>query len=107
MMGLSTSGNISFGWALVAGKKRVPRPAAGKTALRTFMVMRRPLVVRSGCLLPADSTVASVTRWDGSHQIAPLMPTPHSPVGPKPHAERAGLHPRPILSERTSAFHLE
>src|SRR6185437_12225442 len=36
MIGLSTSGSISFGWALVAGKKRVPRPAAGKTALRTF-----------------------------------------------------------------------
>src|SRR5687767_14906549 len=34
MIGLSTSGSISFGWALVAGRKRVPRPAAGKTALR-------------------------------------------------------------------------
>src|SRR5450432_2284792 len=33
--GLSTSGSISFGDALVAGRKRVPRPAAGKTALRT------------------------------------------------------------------------
>jgi hypothetical protein len=39
MIGLSTTGNISLGWALVAGKKRVPRPAAGNTALRTFMVM--------------------------------------------------------------------
>src|SRR5437879_7132934 len=39
MMGLSTSGSISLGWALVAGRKRVPRPAAGNTALRTFMVM--------------------------------------------------------------------
>src|SRR5579872_2396438 len=36
MMGLSTSGSISLGWALVAGKKRVPSPAAGKTALRTL-----------------------------------------------------------------------
>src|SRR5438309_6097007 len=36
MSGLSTSGSISFGDALVAGKKRVPRPAAGKTALRTL-----------------------------------------------------------------------
>ena len=35
MTGLSTSGSISFGWALVAGRKRVPQPAAGKTALRT------------------------------------------------------------------------
>src|SRR3954470_9208369 len=39
MMGLSTMGSISLGWALVAGRKRVPRPAAGKTALRTFFDM--------------------------------------------------------------------
>jgi len=36
MMGLSTRGSISLGWALVAGRKRVPSPAAGNTALRTF-----------------------------------------------------------------------
>src|SRR5678809_537345 len=35
MVGLSTSGSISFGCALVAGRKRVPRPAAGKTATLT------------------------------------------------------------------------
>src|SRR5438876_1930504 len=35
MVGLSTSGSISFGCALVAGRKRVPSPAAGKTPLRT------------------------------------------------------------------------
>jgi ferredoxin len=29
-------GNISLGWALVAGRKRVPSPAAGKTAFRTL-----------------------------------------------------------------------
>ena len=34
MAGLSTSGSISLGWALVAGRNRVPRPAAGMTALR-------------------------------------------------------------------------
>ena len=37
MVGLSTSGSISLGWAFVAGRKRVPRPAAGNTALRTLM----------------------------------------------------------------------
>jgi hypothetical protein len=37
MMGLSTTGSISFGMALVAGKKRVPNPAAGKTALRILV----------------------------------------------------------------------
>src|SRR5467141_3029638 len=35
MIGLSTSGSISFGCAFVAGRNRVPHPAAGKTALRT------------------------------------------------------------------------
>src|ERR1044072_926691 len=35
MIGLSTSGSISFGCAFVAGRKRVPQPAAGKTAFRT------------------------------------------------------------------------
>ena len=33
--GLSTSGNISFGEAFVAGRKRVPRPAAGIMAFLT------------------------------------------------------------------------
>src|ERR1035441_7510350 len=36
MIGLSTMGSISLGCALVAGRKRVPSPAAGKTALRTL-----------------------------------------------------------------------
>ena len=35
MTGLSTSGSISLGCAFVAGRNRVPQPAAGKTALRT------------------------------------------------------------------------
>src|ERR1700680_541128 len=35
MAGLSTNGSISFGIALVAGRKRVPRPAAVMIALRT------------------------------------------------------------------------
>src|SRR5215469_2993663 len=34
--GLSTTVSISLGCALVAGKKRVPSPAAGRTALRTL-----------------------------------------------------------------------
>src|SRR3989337_2971881 len=35
MTGLSTSGSISLGDAFVAGRNRVPHPAAGKTAFRT------------------------------------------------------------------------
>src|SRR5919106_1403907 len=38
MAGLSRSGSISFGWAFVAGRKRVPSPAAGMTALRTALM---------------------------------------------------------------------
>src|SRR5262249_49964452 len=41
MIGLLTGGSISLGWALVAGRKRVPRPAAGKTAFRTDALTRR------------------------------------------------------------------
>src|SRR5947207_16027817 len=37
--GLSTTGSISFGTALVAGRMRVPRPATGNTALRTGFCM--------------------------------------------------------------------
>src|SRR5688572_3330710 len=36
MSGLSTTGSISFGLALVTGRKRLPRPATGNTALRSF-----------------------------------------------------------------------
>ena len=38
MVGLSTIGNISFAMAFVAGKKRVPNPAAGITAFLTFFM---------------------------------------------------------------------
>ncbi len=36
--GLSTTGSISFAIALVAGRKRVPRPATGSTALRSGLI---------------------------------------------------------------------
>ena len=39
IVGVSTMGNISFGCALVAGKKRVPKPAAGMTAFLTFFIV--------------------------------------------------------------------
>ena len=40
--GLSTTGSISFGLALVAGRKRVPRPATGNTAVRITDFELRP-----------------------------------------------------------------
>src|ERR1700694_1810628 len=43
MTGLSTIGSISFGTALEAGRKRVPRPAAGITALRTRVTVEQLL----------------------------------------------------------------
>src|SRR5688572_8779106 len=36
--GRSTTGSISLGIALVAGRNRVPRPATGKMALRIFFM---------------------------------------------------------------------
>ena len=41
MSGLSTNGSISLGEAFVAGRKRVPSPAAGIMALRTGEGMER------------------------------------------------------------------
>src|ERR1700722_20280256 len=49
MRGLSTRGSISFGWALVAGRNRVPSPAAGKTALRTLGIIRTIVSEREDC----------------------------------------------------------
>src|SRR5215510_9920526 len=43
MRGLSTSGSISFGWALVAGRNRVPNPAAGKTAFAMRISLLSPV----------------------------------------------------------------
>jgi hypothetical protein len=46
--GLSTTGSISLGLALVAGRKRVPRPATGNTAVsigRRLVVMHPPATV--------------------------------------------------------------
>src|SRR5450631_333514 len=50
MMGLSTIGSISLGIAFVAGRNRVPSPAAGKTALRTLAGI-------------ASSVMGRVTLW--------------------------------------------
>ena len=41
IVGRSTMGRSSLGTALVAGRKRVPRPAAGMTALRIFAMGER------------------------------------------------------------------
>ena len=48
MAGLSTSGSISFGCAFVAGRKRVPSPAAGITAFRTISVTIEAIALAVG-----------------------------------------------------------
>src|SRR6185312_8212461 len=54
MLGTSTSGSISLGIAFVAGRNRVPSPATGSTALRTFVLsfIARPILSP----LPARAT---------------------------------------------------
>src|SRR6266705_6531714 len=64
--GLSTTGSISLGVALVAGRKRVPRPAAGITALTTGGPGTPfPSAASSGGTGRA-ARVAAAGDWDGS-----------------------------------------
>src|SRR5918992_3524490 len=44
MSGLSTIGSISLGLALVTGRKRLPRPATGKTAFLSLACMESEIV---------------------------------------------------------------
>jgi hypothetical protein len=60
--GLSTTGNISFGLALVAGKKRVPNPATGNTALVIFLCMMGIVVLRIGMKISPKKTGTSGQR---------------------------------------------
>src|SRR6266478_2470130 len=72
--GLSTTVSISFGCALVAGRKRVPSPAAGRTALRTLL--RLP-AEPAACaelgafetLLVIGSVFCTLQQEDGHHSL--------------------------------------
>ena len=91
--GVSISGSISLGCALVAGRNRVPRPAAGMTAFLTFMPTPFPaegectrevsasLVVRSGWSIrgSASSTSAGRCRSDSGRARRGEPPGPASP----------------------------
>src|SRR4051794_32345971 len=66
MIGLSTSGSISLGWALVAGRKRVPHPAAGKTAFRTRI---EPHGIR---VWAGRASIAAVSRTAGRGGSGPV-----------------------------------
>src|ERR1700704_3542143 len=72
--GLSTNGSISLGWALVAGRNRVPRPAAGNTAFRTDALTPRIVAdeargahVESSARLHAGPHFHSRTHGPGPH----------------------------------------
>src|SRR3954464_9438505 len=97
--GLSTTGSISFGVAFVAGRKRVPSPAAGMTALVTGALMSATLVRGERAREPpavATVVLCRVQRLVGSpHQGSRAV----AGVGVDRDADRHGHHeiPRPAV----------
>ena len=67
MAGLSTRASISLGWALAAGRNRVPRPAAGMTAFLTDVGHGRLFYHRLG---PSRSSSESEYTWHSSGESA-------------------------------------
>src|ERR1700677_3820849 len=61
--GLSTTGSISLGVAFVAGRNRVPRPAAGTTALVTAAVVAAPASTMR-------LSVVIARGWGGPHVLS-------------------------------------
>src|SRR5690606_12088668 len=77
--GLSTTGSISLGITLVAGRKRVPRPPTGITALQ--MGFMKSVNMRSGSgVCTASGVVRSV--FDAERRVG-----------------GAGVMPRPLLAQ--------
>src|SRR6266496_4648218 len=76
--GLSTTGSISLGCDLVAGRNRVPRPAAGMTAFFTFT--GQSLLGELGECIPADPRLTSDERRGPfgacPGAVRPLFPAP-------------------------------
>src|SRR5947207_4743498 len=68
--GLSTTGSISLGLALVAGRNRVPRPATGNTAVRMtdvgFVLIK---LFSCGLLLSLESNVPECSKVYASAQL--------------------------------------
>jgi hypothetical protein len=67
IVGLSTIGSISFGCALVAGKNRVPNPAAGMIALRTVIWVPLPFVLISYFIIIPARKCKSYTQKLDTH----------------------------------------
>src|SRR5258708_1873661 len=72
IVGLSTSGSISFGCALVTGRNRVPSPAAGKIAFLTGGIPIRDNLSVGSTLRPPAGTggTAPAGRRGRSHHPA-------------------------------------
>src|SRR4029453_11527103 len=87
--GLSRSGSISLGWALVAGRNRVPSPAAGTTAFRTF-VIAPPL--RGAGVYPRGAT-----RRPGRRARHPRIHFIHADVRVRVHGLRSAHRGLPAL----------
>src|SRR6202051_3699600 len=78
--GLSTTGSISLGLALVTGRKRVPSPATGNTALVPLAIAIEILVAcRRGRTRFAFALVGRVGRAEGAQSAS--MSSLVSPVG--------------------------
>src|SRR5262249_35434189 len=123
MIGLSTSGSISFGCAFVAGRNRVPRPAAGKNAFRTPVVTPRivslegmldptyvrepPGEVRTGLQnrgLDADAILEPLTALDGERRalipkVEGLKRDQNAAAERVAQAKKQGLDPSAIFAE--------
>src|SRR5574341_370452 len=88
MIGLSTSGSISLGCAFVAGRKRVPRPAAGKTALRILFIAG---MLPQGSRGPPDA--CAILRGHAGSEARRGEPRARGALPPRPRRGRGGVGP--------------
>src|SRR6266511_3384196 len=93
MIGLSTRGSISLGCALVAGRKRVPRPAAGKTAFRIFFMTAGNATTRLREAIPGHATLNDHARPQVRGGEPRASPGGAPEPGPDPRGGAAGRHP--------------
>src|SRR5258707_15793293 len=92
MSGLSTTGNISLGCALVAGRNRVPSPAAGRTALRTR------------CIFSVISSFSSPSYLTCRQHLKSIHPIPESQRNLNPRERDGGQPSKTHLSCQASEF---